>query len=156
MCAVKNSLLLFVIAGAVSFGADPIAGVWKPTQLERWKGYQEDRKSHLLIVESAGKDRYRVTVTTLDGKNVITPAVVEVYDGEESNGDRPGVKRKMERIDERHLRETYTGPKGVTVEDIVTSPDGTISTITDNGMGTTTGRTVDNCAIYEGQPEKQK
>ena len=140
----------------MSFGADPIAGIWKPTQLEKWKGYEEDRKSHLLIVESAGKDRYRITVTTLDGKTVITPPFVEVYDGQESNGDRPNVKRKMERIDERHLRETYMGPKGVTIENIVTSPDGTISTITRSGVGTNTGRIVDECSVYKRQPEKQK
>jgi hypothetical protein len=150
----KNALLLFIITSAISLGADPIVGIWKPTQLEKWKGYQEDRKSHLLIVEPAGKDRYRITVTTLDGKTVVTPASVEVYDGEESNGDRPNVKKKMERIDERHLRETYTGPKGVTIEDIITSADGTTETITDTGRGTTTGRIVDNCAIYERQPGK--
>jgi hypothetical protein len=148
-------VLLFAATAALCLAEDPRVGTWKPAQFDKWKispgGRSEERKSQMAITELIGKDTYRETTTTLDGKPVERqPPFTYVIDGKEHKS-RNDVTIKFERISERHTRETLTGPRGTTVEDSVVSPDGKTGTITRKGTGTTSGRQVDELFIYEKQ-----
>lgn len=90
---------------------------------------------------------YRISVLTADGKPV-RPPVVEVYDGQETDGRVSGVRRTMRRVDEHHLRESYTSAKGRIVEDIVVSASGNAMTISRKGTSTSSGVPVDEVSIY--------
>ena len=145
-CVVLTTLVL-VAASQI----DPIAGTWKPDHFSDWRGAPgpdfDARKTHTLIVEASGEDTYKISVLTADGKLVRSP-FVETYDGKETDGTSPGLKRRMERIDAHHLRETYTSAKGERVEDIVVSADGNTSTISQKGTNTSTGAPVNEVSIY--------
>jgi hypothetical protein len=132
-----------------AFAVDPFVGTWKPN-VEKWKlspGAPEQRKSQMITIETKGKNQYHITTKTADGK--ANPGVWMV-DGEEhqlADGDT----RKIERINERHLRMTVSGPKGSTVNDWIVSPDGKTLTNTRKGTGTTSGRPLDELLVYDKQ-----
>jgi hypothetical protein len=144
-------LLLIAFAFLAAAQSDPVAGTWKPASLSEWRGAPgsdfEARKTHTLVIEPSFKDTYRISVLTADGKPV-RPPFVEVYDGKETDGRVPGVRRKMEHVDEYHLRESYTSAKGRIVEDIVVSTNGNNMTISQKGTSTSTGVPVDDVCIY--------
>jgi hypothetical protein len=149
----NKRLIMFAAAAALGLAADPFIGTWKPAHLEKWKlspgGKGEESKSFAVITEAAGKDVYRSTTTTLDGKPVERrPPFTTPLDGTAHPG-HDGATIKSERIDERHFRTTVTSDKGTLVEDFVIDADGKSQTITRKGNGATTGRQVDEIYYFE-------
>jgi len=69
-----KKLFLILATTSLAFAADPFVGTWKP-ELTRWKlipGAPERRKQEVITLELTGKERYRNTITTLDGKRTET------------------------------------------------------------------------------------
>jgi hypothetical protein len=150
----RRMMFVALTSSTFAFAADPFVGTWKP-DVAKWKtspGLNEAVKSDLVTLEASGKDQYRRTFTTFDGKRTGTgnPRVWHV-DGKEYKQN--GVTSKIERIDERHWRFTQSSSKGSVVNDWVVSPDGKTLTITRNGFGVTIGR-IDEVWIYDKQPAK--
>lgn len=135
-----------------AFAADPFVGTWKP-DVEKWKlspDAPERRKSELVVLESVGKDKYRITWTKLDGNAADTPPAIWTIDGKEHNEHEPGngVIVRFQRVGDRHLKETAVGPKGSSVFEWIVSPDGNALTYTRKGTGTTSGRPLDEVLVY--------
>jgi hypothetical protein len=139
-------------ASLSAFAADPFVGTWKPN-VEKWKlspGAPERRKSEVITFESAGKDKYRLTTTTLDGKATDIAPETLIVDGKEQKDDN-GVTAKFQRIDSSHVRMTLKSTKGTAVIDWVASPDGKTLTVTRKGTGATSGRPLDEFLVYDKQ-----
>jgi hypothetical protein len=148
-------MLLFAATAALCLAADPFVGSWKPSNVDKWKispgGTGESAKSRILIIESLGKSDYRVSYTTLDGKPTNDPPVDNIFDGKAHPRVNTEGTVTWERIDDRHHRQTLTGPKGRVVVDYVISADGKTETATRKGIGVSTGRQVDELFILERQ-----
>lgn len=130
--------------------ADPFVGTWKPN-VEKWKigpGFREGAKSETITIEANGKNEYRFTRTTLDGKPSDIPPETAIIDGKEHKSSDNGNPVKVERIDERHLRATVSGSKGTAVNEWVVSPDGKTLMNTRKGTGTGSGRPLDEFLVY--------
>ena len=129
-----------------AFAADPFVGTWKP-QVEKWissPGAPDRKRSESITIETTGKNEYRFTTTTLDGK---ATAQVFLVDGKDHKVAE-GLTYKMERIDERHLKETDIHSKGSGLFDYVVSPDGNTLTLTRKGIGLNSGRKLDELYVY--------
>lgn len=145
--AVISVALLTVSLSA--FAADPFVGTWKPA-VEKWKigpGFREAAKSETIIIEATGKNEYHLTPKTPDGRATGTPQTLLV-DGKEHKSSGNSNSAKSERINERHLRVTVSGPKGTAIEEWVVSTDGNTLTVMRKGTGTTSGRPLDEVLIY--------
>ena len=89
-----------------------------------------------------GKDTYRVSFLTTDGKIAVRAngkiaSEVRIFDGKDHDGAVP------QRIDERHLKSTVKGAKGTSMQDFLVSEDGKTLTIIRKGTATATGRPLE-------------
>jgi hypothetical protein len=123
--------------------------------VEKWKispgGNTDTAKSRLVTIESVGNN-YRVISAALDGKPTADQPVINILDGKEHPRTNPDGTVKWERINDRHHRQTLTGPKGTVVVDYTISSDGKTQTATRKGSGISTGRQVDELMIWSKQP----
>ncbi len=150
---VSRTAVIALLAAGLGFAADPFVGTWKPN-LDKWKdgpGGPSPRKSEPWTWELIGKDQYRVSYLTADGKVAVgfngTPVTeIRIFDGKEHNG------AIAQRIDERHLKSTVKGPEGTSMNDFLVSEDGKTLTIARKGTGGSTGRSVDGeVFVYDKQ-----
>ena len=148
------AVTLLTVSLCSAFAADPFVGTWKPKG-EEWKtspgAPQERKKSESLTIETTGKNAYRFTTTTLDGKATAQVLLVDGMDHESELAE--GISRerftyKMERIDERHLKQSVIHGKGPAVFDYVISPDGNMLTLARKGIGINSGRKLDELYVY--------
>jgi hypothetical protein len=153
----RTKMLLCVLAflGSASSlqAADPFVGTWTP-DVEKWKlspgaspGVPEQRKSTMMTIEATGKNEYRLTATTFDGKPTGDPPQVVLVDGKEHKLPN-GNTITFQRINERHWRINDLGPKGSAIYEQVVSPDGNTLTMTRKGTGTNSGRPLDELLVY--------
>ena len=143
-------LLTLIATTTLCFAADPFVGTWKPANVEKWKtspGFPDGHKSEVVTFELLGKDQYRMTVSSSDGKSTGNPVVWNV-DGKEHKSES-GYTVKFVRIDQHHLRQSYSTSKGSGVFDWVVSTDGEALTETRKGIGSTSGRPLDELYVYE-------
>ena len=154
-----NKLLLTLLATVTpALAADPFVGTWKPVvEKSRFSpGGGESRKTHLLTLESMGKDAYRETATTFDGKAIESGPGSSPFtwriDGKEHPSSTGSSTVKTERINDRHLKLTVKSQKGTAVEDWVVAGDGKTLTVTRKGNGASTGRPLDELIVFNKQP----
>ena len=108
-----------------------------------------------MKLEATGKDSYRISWYTADGKPAIAassgkPAVGElVLDRNEH--DQQGARFVGTRTDERHIHDTVKSGKGTVVNDYEVSADGKTLTLTRKGTGATSGRPVDEILVFTKQ-----
>jgi hypothetical protein len=144
---VARSALLTVIAAGLSFAADPFVGTWKPNP-DKWKdspGAPENRKSNLFKLEAVTNGHYRQTQFSPDGNR--GPTVDLFLDGKEhpvGDGDIVTVRR----VSDMHISMSVKGPKGVTTMEYMVSADGRELTVTRRGVGTQSGRPIDEIHAY--------
>ncbi len=141
---IARTVATALLAAGLSLAADPFVGTWKPN-LEKWKDSPDGpspRKSELSSWELVGKDTYRVSFLTTDGKIAVRAngkiaSEVRIFDGKDHDGAVP------QRIDERHLKSTVKGAKGTSMQDFLVSEDGKTLTIIRKGTATATGRPLE-------------
>jgi hypothetical protein len=145
---IARSALLTVIAAGLSFGAEAFVGTWKPNP-DKWKdspGAPENRKSNLFKLEAITNGHYRQTQFSPDGKRA-GPTVDLFLDGKEhpvGDGDMATVRR----VSDMHISISVKGPKGVTTMEYMVSADGRALTVTRGGVGTKSGRPIDEVHEY--------
>jgi hypothetical protein len=158
---VKSLLMMFVAASALCLAADPFVATWKPVDLQKWKispggGPGERSKSRVVITALVGKETYRNTYTSLEGKPLDLPPFTFTLDGKGFSNPGSDVIASAERIDRSHIRITASSNKGKVIEDFVVAPDEKTQTITRRGTGTASGRHVDELYIFERQSAAAK
>jgi hypothetical protein len=150
-----NRLLpIFLAVGALSLAADPFVATWTPAHLDQWKvspgGSSEQSKLYSVTSESTGKDSYKNTRPAIDGKAPVMPPFTTLLDGVGRRG-ATGITVRGDRIDDHRFRITASSSKSRVTEDFVVAPDGKSQTITRKGIGTASGRHVDELLIFEKQ-----
>jgi hypothetical protein len=147
---IAHAALLALLGAGLSFAADPFVGTWKPNP-DKWRasaGAPESRKHDLIKWEAVAKDHYRSMPISPDG----TPGVtVDLFlDGKEhpvGDGDMASVRR----LSDKHISISVKGPKGATTMDYIVSADGKTLTVNRKGVGTKSGRVIDEIHEYDKQ-----
>ena len=109
----------------------------------------DGRETDTITFEVVGPTEYRLRFTAPDGKESHISSIN--LDGKERANNNI-TKSKFERIDQRHFRQTRASAKGANVIEWAVSPDGKSLTRTSSGIGSGTGRVVDDLYVYDKLP----